>query len=218
MLLAIDTATHVAGLALYDQSGPRAEQVWYTANNHSVELMPLIVRMCEQTGLTPAGLSAVAVSLGPGSFTGLRVGLSVAKGLAVALSIPVFGVPTLDATAYAHRRESAPVCAIVPAGRGRWCAALYRATEGRWQRQSEYLLSTPERLAALLQEPTLVCGEIDAPLSEFLRRVAGPHVILASPASALRRPGYLAELAWQRLSVGERDDLVTLAPIYVQPA
>jgi tRNA threonylcarbamoyladenosine biosynthesis protein TsaB len=219
LLLAIDTATRVTGLALYDQAGLHLEQTWLTGDNHTVELMPYIVRACEQLGLAPEALQAVAVSLGPGSFTGLRVGLSVAKGLALALDIPVLGVPTLDAIAYAHCREVLPVCAVVPAGRGRWCTAMYRAQGASgWQRSSDYALVSADDLRASLQEPTFVCGELDPHLVEALRTGAAEWAVIASPALSMRRAGYLAELAWQRFSAGERDELSSLTPIYLQHA
>jgi len=219
LLLAIDAASRVTGLALYDQAGLHMEQMWLSGDNHTVELMPCIVRACEQQGLAPSALQAVAVSLGPGSFTGLRVGLSVAKGLAMALGIPVLGVPTLDAIAYAHSREVLPVCAVLPAGRGRWCVALYqvRGASG-WQRSSDYILASTDDLIALLQEPTLICGELDQPLAEALRTRAAERAVIASPALSMRRAGYLAELAWQRFCAGERDELSSLTPIYLQHA
>jgi len=218
--LAIDTATHMAGIALYDQNGLHVEQTWRSGANHTVELMPSIVRACKQQGLAqglaPSALTAVGASLGPGSFTGLRVGLSVAKGLALALSIPVLGVPTLDATAYAHSHETLPVCAVLPAGRGRWCVAFYQTIAGDWQRRSDYARINTDDLVAALQEPAVVCGELDVQLVRELRRVTPREVVIASPASAARRTGYLAELAWQRFVAGERDDLASLSPIYLQ--
>ena len=216
MLLAIDTATQIAGIALYDQDGLHAEQTWRTSNNHTVELMPYIVHACEQQGLAPAALLAIAVSLGPGSFTGMRVGLSIAKGLALALRIPVLGIPTLDATAYAHSRESLPVCAVLPAGRGRWCVGCYGTVAGKWQRTSDYALLGTEALSTSIQQPTLICGEIYPQLASVLRQAAPERAILASPASSARRTGYLAELAWQRFLAGDYDDLVSLSPIYLQ--
>jgi len=216
LLLAIDTATQIAGIALYDQDGLHAEQTWHTTDNHTVELMPYIVHACEQQGLAPAALQAVAVSLGPGSFTGLRVGLSIAKGLALALRIPVLGIPTLDATAYAHSRESLPVCAVLPAGRGRWCIGFYGITAEEWQRTSDYALLSTEAVSTAIQRPTLVCGEIYPQLANLLRQAAPETAILASPASSVRRTGYLAELAWQRFLAEDYDDLVSLSPIYLQ--
>ncbi|MFC2038007.1 tRNA (adenosine(37)-N6)-threonylcarbamoyltransferase complex dimerization subunit type 1 TsaB, partial [Chloroflexota bacterium] len=101
MLLAIDTATRMAGLALYDQVAGRilGEETWYSVNNHTVELMPRLVRLLDQQGVTPDGLTGLAVSLGPGSFTGLRIGLGVVKGLALAGRLPLVGVPSLDVVA-----------------------------------------------------------------------------------------------------------------------
>ncbi len=99
LLLAIDTATRFAGLALYDGEIVRAEKYWLSQNNHSVELMPALVDMLAQQGFAPGDLAAVGVTIGPGSFTGLRIGLSVAKGLALAHNLVVLGVPTLDVQA-----------------------------------------------------------------------------------------------------------------------
>lgn len=216
MLLAIDTATRTAGIALYGPDGLQVEHTWRTSANHTVELMPYVVSACEQQGLAPSELLAVGVSLGPGSFTGLRVGLSVAKGLALALQIPILGVPTLDAAAYAHSRERLPVCAVLPAGRGRWCAAFYETVDGTWRRCSDYQLLTTKDLVAALQKPAFVCGETDAALVRELRDATPHDAVLASPALTARRSGYLAELAWKRFVAGETDDLASLSPIYLQ--
>lgn len=216
MLLAIDTATRTAGLALYDQDGLHLEQMWRTCDNHTVELMPHVVRACDQQGLPPEALRVIAVSLGPGSFTGLRVGLSIAKGLALALGIPLIGVPTLDATAYAHSRETLPVCAVLQAGRQRLCVGFYRAVAGTWKRQSGYTLMSPHDLAVSLTEPTLLCGEIDGHLVKALRMSGPNQVIVADPAFSMRRAGYLAELAWKRFTSDECDDPISLTPIYMQ--
>ncbi len=216
MLLAIDTTTRFSGIALYDAGGLRMEQLWETGDNHTVELVPYIARACEAQGLVPAGLQAVAAALGPGSFTGVRVGLSVAKGIALALRIPVLGVSSLDATAYAHRRDPLPVCALVSAGRSRWCVGFYDTVGGRWNRRGDYVLADAGHLAGLLERPTLVCGELSVELRATLKASAADRAILASEASAVRRAGFLAELAWERLERGERDDPASLAPIYLQ--
>lgn len=216
MLLAIDTTTRSSGIALYDAGGLRMEQMWETGNNHTAELIPYISRACEGYGLAPHDIKAVAVALGPGSFTGVRVGLSVAKGMALALQIPLLGVSSLDATAYAHRRDSLAVCALVAAGRSRWCVGFYETLDGGWCRRGDAMLVDAQQMANLLGQPTLVCGELTAELRSTLSSLAGGKAILASPASSARRAGFLAELAWQRLELGERDDPASLAPIYLQ--
>ena len=78
------------------------------------------------------------VSLGPGSFTGLRIGLSVAKGLALARQVPIVGIPTLDVVAQPHMTQPLPIWAILQAGRGRICAAQYARRKGRWRRRGDY--------------------------------------------------------------------------------
>ena len=216
IVLAIDTATDLASVALYDGGeGPRAESTWRTSSNHTVELMPTIVRMLEQQGLTAEQLDGLAVALGPGSFTGLRIGLSVAKGLCLSLEIPIVGIPTLDIVAYGHYAQDLPICAIIQAGRGRTCVALYGRRDATWERLSDYHLATVEELSAEVRVPTLFCGEIDGSLKNELQARLGARAIVASPASSLRRAGYLAEMGWQRLRKGEADDLNSLEPLYL---
>ena len=216
MLLAIDTATRVPSLALYDGEWVLAEETWRSANNHTVELMPGLVRMLERQKVLPSELRGIAVALGPGSFTGLRIGLGVAKGLALTLAIPLVGIPTLDALVYAQGHKRDPVCAVLQAGRGRVSAAFYRQRRGQWQRQGDYRLTKLEELAADIETRTFFCGEIDAQAAELLRERLGAKAVVASPAASLRRAGYLAELGWQRLERGEVDDPAALAPIYLR--
>lgn len=218
MLLAIDTATHLAGLALYDQDAGRilGEETWQSVNNHTVELMPRLVRLMEQQGVAPADLSGLAVSLGPGSFTGLRIGLSLAKGLSLAHDLPLVGVPTLDIVAQPHKGQACPIWAVLQAGRGRICAGHYVRRKGRWRRQGDFRLTTLERLCDEVDGNVLVCGEVANRDAELLQQRLGPEAIIASPAASLRRPAYLAELGWERLSRGDLDDPRTLSPIYLQ--
>ncbi|HID86173.1 MAG TPA: tRNA (adenosine(37)-N6)-threonylcarbamoyltransferase complex dimerization subunit type 1 TsaB [Anaerolineae bacterium] len=214
MLLAIDTATRVASLALYSEGAVLSEHTWVSQNNHTVELVPNIARLLEGQRATPQALTGLAVALGPGSFTGLRIGLSVAKGFALGLGIPLVGIPTLDVLAYAHAPWGLPIWAILQAGRGRICAAFY-PREGPPPRPADYLLTTLAELEVEGDEALLFCGEIDPQGAELLRQRVGDRAVIAPPAASLRRAGYLAELAWERLRRGEEDDLATLSPIYL---
>jgi tRNA threonylcarbamoyladenosine biosynthesis protein TsaB len=212
MLLAIDTSTRCSGIALYDAGrGLLAEHNWYSAHQHTTELMPEIAHLLAQAGARPADLQAVAVALGPGSFTGVRVALAAAKGLALAGDLALLGVPTLDAAAYPQRDGPLPVVALVQAGRGRICWAAYtHATV------SPYALDTLATLADQITGETVFTGELTPADRVFLADRLGPRAHCLAPALALRRAGYLAELAWARLARGERDDLATLSPIYLQ--
>ena len=215
MLLAIDTSTRIAGLALSCDEQVLAERTWRSVDNHTVELMPAIVQILQQQRVTVRDLTGVTVAIGPGSFTGLRIGLSVAKGLCYALGIPLVGVPTLDALALAHSRPPLPVCASLTAGRGRLCAGFYRTDGGGCHRVGDFQLLEWAALAEQVDQPTWFCGEITPPLADYLREHVGENAHLASPASALRRPAYLAELGQQRLTRGESDDIASLTPLYL---
>lgn len=217
MLLALDTSTYWAGAALYDgDRGLLAEYNWRSANRHTVELLPQVAHMLAQAEAQPTALRAVAVALGPGSFTGLRVALAAAKGLALALDVPLLGVPTLDAVAYGHQDAPTPVIAVVQAGRGRVCWALYAHGPAGWAPQTAYALSTVEALAQTITRPTLLVGELLQADRETLRQwCGGGRVQFAPPALSVRRAGYIAELGWQRLRAGHTDDPATLSPIYL---
>jgi tRNA threonylcarbamoyladenosine biosynthesis protein TsaB len=208
----------MASLALYDETKGwvLGEESWHSVNNHTVELMPRLVRLMEQQALAPASLSGLVVSLGPGSFTGLRIGLGVAKGLALARSLPLVGVPTLDVVAQPHMTQRLPIWAILQAGRGRICAGHYAREKGQWQRKGDYQLTTLEALCDQIDEPSFFCGEIETDHGDQIRQRLGLTAIVATPAASLRRAAFLAELGWERLSRGDSDDAATLSPIYLQ--
>jgi len=215
MLVAIDTATAHASLALHDGFQVRAEYTWESPRRHTVELLPRLVAALEQLGLGAEHLSGVAVTRGPGSFTGLRVGMAVAKGLALARSLPLVGVPTLDVVAAAQGRDRRPLCAVLQAGRGRICVATYRWRGGSWRAREGPRLTTWPALVEETTSPTLFCGEVD-PVGADALATRGEMAVLLPAAARLRRAGFLAEVAWQRLNRGETDDPATLAPLYLQ--
>lgn len=213
MLLAIDTATQVLSLALHNGDQIVGELTWQSSNYHTVELTASIAAMLGQAKTTPAELTTIAVAQGPGSFTGLRIGMAVAKGLSLAHNVPLVGVPTLDIVAAAIGPDDIPLCAIIQAGRGRIVVGRYRWNEGEWQVQGNTQVSTWDEVVGALDTPTLFAGEIDAAGTKALRRRRS-KVYLLSPASGLRRAGFLAEIAWERFKKSRMDDPATLAPIY----
>lgn len=215
MLLAIDTSTRNVGIAVYDGVRVLSETIWASLDYHTVELSPAINETLARAGLKIQELKLLAVATGPGSFTGLRIGLAVAKGIALACHLPVIGVPTLDIVA-----ESQPVCngiplaAVLQAGRGRLAVGWYGAVEGRWQLKQPIEIMDAMKLTRLINEPTLVCGELSEEQQRTLARKY-KNVILASPAQAVRRPSILAELAWKRWQAGDVDDPASLSPVYL---
>ena len=126
MLLALDTSTHLAGLALCENGELRAEYTWDVGANHSVELLRRLEWLLQERGLSMTQISAIAAAIGPGSFTGVRVAVTVAKTLAFSLKAPLVGISTLDVIAYSQAAAALPVCALMEAGRGEFYAAFYR--------------------------------------------------------------------------------------------
>jgi tRNA threonylcarbamoyladenosine biosynthesis protein TsaB len=220
MLLALDTSTRQTGIALYDGTrGLLAEHHWYSANQHTRELMPEAAQIMRQVGVGADGLTAVAVALGPGSFTGLRVALAAAKGLALARGLPLIGVPTLDVAAYPHGRQPLPVVALVQAGRGRVCWARYEHGPAGLTAATPYAVSAVTEMADQIEGTVLFAGEILASTRATLAERLGARGQLLPPALAARRAGYLAEIAWGRFAAGDTDDVASLSPIYLhEPA
>jgi tRNA threonylcarbamoyladenosine biosynthesis protein TsaB len=225
MLLAIDTSTAQIGLALYDGTSVPGECVWQSSLNHTQELAPALAELLRRAGIKINTLNALGVALGPGSFTSLRLGLAFAKGLVLARHMALIGIPTLDIVAAAIPLPEASgglgyarrLAAIVKAGRGRLAVGWYEAGEKEWLADGPATIMTADELAEKIHKPVIVCGEMSADERHRLAR-RFRNVTLASPAQCVRRPGILAELAWQRWQAGKIDPAAGLAPIYLHVA
>ncbi|NLG96679.1 MAG: tRNA (adenosine(37)-N6)-threonylcarbamoyltransferase complex dimerization subunit type 1 TsaB [Chloroflexi bacterium] len=217
MLLAVDTSTAWIGLALYDGVRVLGEMSWQSKSHHTVELSPGINELLQRCSVRASDLQALGVAIGPGSFTSLRIGLAMVKGMALALRIPVVGVPTLDALAAAQPVSDMPMAAVLQAGRGRLALTWYDAHGDHWRPRGDPTITTAEDLAQQLTSPTLVVGELTAAERQALAR-RRKLAILASPAQSQRRPSFLAEIAWKRWQAGQLDEVVSLSPIYVHVA
>jgi len=217
MLLAVDTSTRWVGLALYDGVHVLSEMVGQSQNHHTVEVAPALQMLLDRSNKKTSDIQALGVALGPGSFTSLRIGLGLVKGLALALSIPLVGIPTLDILAAAQPVREYPLAAILQAGRGRLAIGWYQVEKGAWAAQGAPQVMRIEDLAQQIQKPTLVSGELTVEERQLIARKR-KTVILAPPAQSVRRPAFLAELAWKRCQRGKIDDPVSLAPIYLHVA
>jgi len=214
MLLAVDTSTRMVGVALYDGIRVLAEAVWVSRNHHTVELAPAVTDLISKVGARPKDLCAVGVAIGPGSFTGLRIGLALAKGLCFSQRVPILGIPTLDVLAAAQPISDRRLAAVIQAGRRRLAIGWYQAGEENWVPTGQLDNLTLDDFVDQIQQPTLVCGELNQDARQRLGRKY-KNVALASPAQSLRRSGVLAELAWNRWQAGKVDDPATLKPIYL---
>lgn len=216
MLLAVDTSTTYVGLAVLDRAQVIGEYIWRSNQHHTVELAPAVAELLARSGLAMENIQALGVALGPGSFTSLRVGLSLVKGLALARHLPLVGIPTLDIHAASQPAAKIPLLAAIQAGRGRLGVGWYKSTKNGWQAKGPARVATVDTLIEEIQNPSIVCGEFSAEERQRLEHVE--HIKLVSPSQSLRRPSILAELAWARWQNGETDDEATLAPIYLHTA
>jgi tRNA threonylcarbamoyladenosine biosynthesis protein TsaB len=217
MLLAVDTSTSWIGLALYDGVRVLGEMTWQSKSHHTAELTPGVSELLQRCDVKTTDLQALGVAIGPGSFTSLRIGLALVKGLSLALRIPVIGVPTLDVLVAAQPVREVQLAALLQAGRGRLALVWYEARDGRWAARGEPQITTAEELVLKLNKPTLVVGELSADERQVLSR-RRKNAIMVSPAQSLRRPSYLAEIAWERWRQDQVDEVVSLAPIYLHIA
>lgn len=195
-LLAIDTSTELAGIALGTKSGPVSHS-WPASRAQTTTVLPEIDRLFSEAEMNPTDITGLIVSTGPGTFTGLRVGLSIAKGIVAARAVPLVGIPTLDIVFASHPNEE--FAAILPAGRGRVV----------WQQRglAPVNASMDELIASVGSQ--LLIGDL-SPDQESTLRAAGVRLRVEP-----RDPQVLLSLGAARIAAGELDDPVSLEPTYL---
>ena len=212
MLLAIDTSTRHAGVALAAEGRVVSLRSWFSSVNHTVELMPAIAEILRSQGRSAGDLSGIAVALGPGGFSALRVGVSVAKGLAMTAGKPIVGVGTLDLEAFPCLESGQPVCALLDAGRQEVASAHF-GPDGR--RTREDVICPPQGLFETVSQATVFCGEGVQTWAQTIKDGLGALAVVVKPVPSSRLWSLL-EMGGQKLAAGEADDLATLQPIYLR--
>jgi tRNA threonylcarbamoyladenosine biosynthesis protein TsaB len=220
LVLGIETSTPRTSVALGSEGGPLASiAVASTRPNHEV-VIPSIRHLLRETGVSLRQVGGIAVGLGPGLFTGMRVGVATAKTLAQVLSVPVVGLASLDVLAYAVRFGRRLICAAIDAKRGEVFFAFYRPVPGGVARESDFGLAAPASLQAELvarPEDILLVGN-GALAHRRVLEEAGSHVEFASPAFAHPDASAMVELAIPRFRREEFDRVFELVPHYLRKA
>jgi len=210
MELSIDTASELASVALSREGRLVADIAWRCQRNHTVVLLPTIEELLANAGVEKRELGAVFACTGPGMYTGLRVGISVAQGLARALGVLALGVGRLELDAYPHAGFDGPIVAVHRAGRGELAWASYRG--GPWRELTPPKLSRPEELAKAMEEGSLIVGEVEDAFAEMLEGSA-----TVAEVTEAGRARALADLGFARLQAGEEVEPALLRPIYLRP-
>jgi tRNA threonylcarbamoyladenosine biosynthesis protein TsaB len=210
-ILAVEASSLAGGVALLDEERLVAEYLLDVSVTHSERLMAAVDRVMADARWTPRALGGLAVAVGPGSFTGLRIAVSTVKGLALALGLPVAAVPTLDAMAAALPWAALPVCPVLDARKGEVYACLYRWAGGALHREWDYLALPPSALAERLAEPTLVVGDGAA-------SIHSAHARRLPPPRRLPSPACVGALGLERLRRGDTVPAAALVPLYLRPS
>ena len=216
LLLAIDTSTRMTGVALFDGEQVLAECTWRGAGYQTVELAPEIGLLLRKVDSSVDAVRAIAVASGPGSFTGLRIGMALAKGLALSGGRELIGVPTMDIVARSQPRLDRRLYIVIEAGRGRAAGMWYKWGRTGWESEGDIELTAWSDLPEHLSEEAYVCGELPVEVRKNLRKRS--HLDHGTPAGCHRRPAYLAEIGWERWKKGKSAGPEEIVPIYITTA
>jgi tRNA threonylcarbamoyladenosine biosynthesis protein TsaB len=227
VLLALDTATTTASLAVYDLDGDQllAEITWEAKRRQTEQLMVTATELLATLGMQPADLTALAVTTGPGSFTGVRIGISTVKGIGIGLPVPphIIGVPTLSVTAApwieaVSTLPGAQVCAMIQAGRGRYNWVRFNPGDLLTRPDiADHQVGRVDDLEASLAtttQPVWLVGEVTDEVADVAASME--HVTVIDNVSGLRRSGQLARLAALNFAAGVEDNLHDLQPLYLR--
>ncbi len=217
-VLAIETSTYSGSIAVSEDDRILGEYYLNMGPSHSERLVPAIDRLLGELGIEGKELGGVAVSLGPGSFTALRVGISTAKGLAYSLGIPVTGASSLEILAMNLPFSPFQVCALGDARKGELYAALFRTDGGGVSRISEDAILPPAGLMEIIKEETIFIGEGALLYRDFLEDngLGGEAIQICPPYLNYPRASSLAFYGFKRFTEGHADEVLGLAPMYLR--
>jgi tRNA threonylcarbamoyladenosine biosynthesis protein TsaB len=218
LILALDTATDQGSLALVEGEKLLLECSLESAGTYLSRLLPGVAAAIKAAGREPADLGAIGVSVGPGNFTGLRLGIATAKSLAWSLGCPLVPVPTLEAVAAQCPMQSQPIGVILDAKRSEVFWGVYRCPADRPQVEAEPVRLPLAALARQLIPPLVLTGPGVEILAAFIQGPFSDGITLAPPEKRYPRAATVARLAQNRLEQGLIASPQQLAPTYLRPA
>jgi tRNA threonylcarbamoyladenosine biosynthesis protein TsaB len=214
IVLGIDTSGYGHAVGVYDGTRVLADNIFPAKTDSLEQIVPHIDTTLKSLGMTLEDIQGIGVGLGPGSWTGIRVGVTVGKMLAFGTGRPVCGVPTLEALAFAARHEAPIICAVIDVGVGDAVyAGLYRPVKDTVERIGDYYIGDAKGLSTLITGPAVIIGQGAMAYTRLFKEpsVRKFKVMEASPSGAA-----IASLAASRLERGESDDALALTPLYLK--
>lgn len=215
-ILGIETSTMTGSVAIITEQQLIVEQTINTKITHAERLITTIDDTLRAASLTIREIDGIAVSSGPGSFTGLRIGVTTAKSLAYSIRKPIVAVSSLDALSSQFFYTSYLICPMLDARKKEVYSACYSNSGAKVQRVSEYMVITPANLLKGIHEPTLFLGDGVMPYRREIASTLGESAIFADAAHLLPRGSLVAKLGCDRLLAGEQDDCSALTPFYLR--
>ncbi|MBW2015722.1 MAG: tRNA (adenosine(37)-N6)-threonylcarbamoyltransferase complex dimerization subunit type 1 TsaB [Deltaproteobacteria bacterium] len=219
VLLALNTSSRQFSVALLKEEGDLVGELSLAPQGKNYTgLMPAVDYLLEHAGVRPRNLKAVAAAIGPGSFTGLRVGLAAAKGFCQGLDIPLIGISSLEALALQAPCCALPVCAILESRRGEVFSALFRRLEDeKVERVTEDMSIKIERLSSIVRERTFFLGNDFGRQGSLISKALGEDALLAPSSLWNPRASSVGCLALKRFHKADFDGLPDLVPTYMRP-
>jgi tRNA threonylcarbamoyladenosine biosynthesis protein TsaB len=218
-VLAVDTSSVIAAVAVMDNDTLLCEYILNDKKTHSQKLMPMISEIMRNTGLTPKDIDVFAASTGPGSFTGLRIGITTIKAMAYAAQKPAAGIPTLDVLAFNIPLTENLVCPIMDARNNQVYTAVYMWKDSRQKRITDYMGIHVNELADLLKEKNknvIFAGDGIYIHTDYFHRQLGEKCIIAPGSHRLQRASAIASLAMERATQGLLQKSEDLVPFYLR--
>jgi len=215
-VLAVDTATRSCSVAVLIDDKPAAELATVSERTHSVRLMSMIQDVLALAKLDLKEIDGFAVTVGPGSFTGLRIGISTVKGLAFATAKPCAGISTLEALAYPCLPCPYPICTLMDARKGEVYAAFFRESDGRLERMGNERVDAPEAILRAIGSPHLLVGDAVEIYEDRIRAIVGDYAVLAPRDLHFPKASVVARLARDSLRAAGRGGPSRVAPHYIR--
>ena len=219
IVLGVETATRVGSVAIVNDEGIIGECTLNVSLNHSERLLPLIDQLLKNTDMPYCSIDGLAVSLGPGSFTGLRIGISTIKGLSLASKKPIVGISTLDGLAHHYPCEETLVCPMVDARKKEVFTALYRWSKSfKLQKLTDELAIAPQKLLQKIDDRVMFLGDGSLVYESLIKEGLGSKALFAPSHLRHPRAATIACLGLEELKKGNTMTINNVNPCYIRPS